>query len=74
MRFRGVTLGISDDGLGFDARSEFSGHLGLRSMHERASSLGETLESKTAPEKGPKSVRAYRFDAPTHDLNSTTIR
>jgi signal transduction histidine kinase len=47
-----VTLEISDDGLGFDARSEFPGHLDLRSMHERASSLGGTLEAKTAPEKG----------------------
>jgi signal transduction histidine kinase len=47
-----VTLEISDDGLGFDARGDFPGHLGLRSMRERASSLGGTLEVTSAPGKG----------------------
>ena len=47
-----ITLDISDDGVGFDARSEFPGHLGLRSMRERALRLGGTLQVKTAPGRG----------------------
>ena len=49
---RWVTLEISDDGVGFDAKGEFPGHLGLRSMQERASRLGGTLKVETAPDKG----------------------
>lgn len=48
----GVTLEISDDGTGFDAEGAFPDHLGLRSMRERASRLGGTLEVKTAPDRG----------------------
>jgi signal transduction histidine kinase len=48
----GLILEISDDGLGFDARGEFPGHLGLRSMRERASRLGGTLEVQAAPDEG----------------------
>jgi PAS domain S-box-containing protein len=49
-----ITLDISDDGAGFDAQKEFPGHLGLRSMHERASRLGGTLRVHTAPGKGTR--------------------
>lgn len=49
---RWVTLEISDDGVGFDAKGEFPGHLGLRAMHERASRLDGTLKVETAPDKG----------------------
>ena len=42
--FERVTLEISDDGMGFDAKGQFPGHLGLRSMRERASHLGGTLK------------------------------
>jgi PAS domain S-box-containing protein len=52
-----VTLEVSDDGTGFDAKADFPGHFGLRSMHERASRLGGTLKLETAPDKGT-SVRA----------------
>jgi PAS domain S-box-containing protein len=48
----GLTLDITDDGVGFDAKGEFPGHLGLRSMRERASRLGGTLEIASAPEEG----------------------
>src|ERR687893_2689698 len=34
-----ITLELSDDGVGFDMRDDFPGHLGLRSMRERASRL-----------------------------------
>ena len=46
------TLGISDDGLGFDARNDFPGHLGLKSMRERATRLGGTLEVTSEPGHG----------------------
>jgi signal transduction histidine kinase len=48
----GFTLGISDDGLGFDARNDFPGHLGLKSMRERAARLGGTLEVTSEPGSG----------------------
>jgi PAS domain S-box-containing protein len=49
-----VTLEISDDGVGFDANGEFPGHLGLRSMRERATRLGGTLKMESAPGKGTR--------------------
>ena len=49
-----ITLDISDDGAGFDAQNEFPGHLGLRSMRERASRLGGTLRVHTASGKGTR--------------------
>ncbi len=49
-----VTLEVFDDGVGFDGQSDFPGHLGLRSMRERASRLGGTLEVETAPGKGTR--------------------
>ena len=52
--FDRVTLEISDDGIGFDAKGEFPGHLGLRSMRERASRLGGMLKVETAPDKGTR--------------------
>ncbi|QIN82082.1 PAS domain S-box protein [Rubrobacter tropicus] len=48
---------VEDDGLGFDAGSDFPGHLGLRSMRERAVRLGGTLEVLSAPGSGT-TVRA----------------
>lgn len=35
-----VTLEVADDGTGFDASGSFPGHLGLKSMSERAEHLG----------------------------------
>ena len=49
-----ITLEISDDGIGFDMQDDFPGHLGLRSMRERASRLGGTLEVETAPGEGTR--------------------
>ena len=39
-----LELAVNDDGLGFDNNSEHPGHLGLRTMQERASAVGGTLE------------------------------
>ena len=47
-----LTLKVSDDGVGFDARGDFPGHLGLRSMRERAARLGGTLTVETSPGAG----------------------
>jgi signal transduction histidine kinase len=52
-----TTVEIRDDGLGFDAGADFPGHLGLRSMRERAARLGGTLEVSSAPGTGT-TVRA----------------
>jgi PAS domain S-box-containing protein len=48
----GITLEISDDGAGFDPEGDFSGHLGLKSMRERAARLGGTLRVESAPGEG----------------------
>lgn len=52
-----IALDVADDGAGFDARGDFPGHLGLRSMRERAARLGGTLEIQSTPGKGTR-VRA----------------
>ena len=52
-----TSLEISDDGVGFDAKGEFPGHLGLRSMSERAERLGGALEVEAAPGSGTR-IRA----------------
>ena len=49
-----ITLEVSDDGVGFDARGDFPGHLGLRSMRERASRLGGALEVDSSSGKGTR--------------------
>jgi signal transduction histidine kinase len=53
-----VTLDVSDDGIGFDSKKDFPGHLGLHSMRERAERLGGTLTVESAPGKGTN-VRAW---------------
>jgi signal transduction histidine kinase len=47
-----VILEIRDDGVGFDPLGSFPGHLGLRSMQERVSSLGGMLQIESAPGQG----------------------
>jgi signal transduction histidine kinase len=51
---RQVTLEIQDDGVGFDAQGSFPGHLGLRSMRERAERLGGEFELESAPGEGTR--------------------
>jgi len=45
-------LQIADDGVGFDPGCSFLGHLGLRSMHERATGVGGSLEIVSARGRG----------------------
>jgi PAS domain S-box-containing protein len=65
-----INLEISDDGVGFEAGGEFPGHLGLRSMRERAERLGGTLEVETAPGSGTTiraRIPAQRMELLTSD-------
>jgi signal transduction histidine kinase len=49
-----VSLTVQDDGVGFDPAGDFPGHLGLKSMRERAERLGGTLELESSPGKGTR--------------------
>jgi signal transduction histidine kinase len=49
-----LVLRVGDDGRGFDASQSFPGHLGLRSMRERAAAVGGTLEVESAPGRGAR--------------------
>jgi len=49
-----LVLQVSDDGIGFDPTASFPGHLGLRSMRERAARVGGTLEIESAPGRGTR--------------------
>ncbi|HKF15777.1 MAG TPA: PAS domain S-box protein [Candidatus Dormibacteraeota bacterium] len=53
-RRRAVLLEIADDGVGFDTGGLFPGHLGLRSMHERALAVGGLLEVTSSRGKGTR--------------------
>lgn len=43
-----ISLEIRDDGRGFDSAGSFPGHFGLKTMRERVSQLGGTLEMESA--------------------------
>jgi PAS domain S-box-containing protein len=47
-----VEIAVRDNGRGFAVDEEFPGHLGLRSMRERAASLGGELRIQSAPGAG----------------------
>jgi PAS domain S-box-containing protein len=47
-----ILLEIRDDGIGFESDGTTPGHLGLRSMHERAARVGGTLLVQSAPSQG----------------------
>jgi PAS domain S-box-containing protein len=57
-----IVLEITDDGVGFDPQAEYSGHMGLRSMRERAAQTGGTLE--IVSEAGQGAVVRVRLPAP----------
>ena len=59
----GLSLEVSDDGVGFDTGGEFPGHLGLRSMRERALRLGGTFRVESSAGGGPGSALESRCDA-----------
>lgn len=51
---KALVLTIGDDGQGFDPSGSFPGHLGLRSMHERAEAVGGCLTVQSAPGHGTR--------------------
>jgi signal transduction histidine kinase len=51
---QGVVLEVSDNGVGFNPEGNFSGHLGLKSMRERAARLGGTLRVESVPGEGTR--------------------
>ena len=51
---RSVMLEVSDNGHGFDPHGEFPGHLGLRSMAERAEAVGAAYEIQSRAGAGTR--------------------
>lgn len=51
---RQVTLEIQDNGIGFDPQGSYPGHLGLRSMRERAERMGGNLVVESEPGNGTR--------------------
>jgi signal transduction histidine kinase len=52
----GTCLTVRDNGKGFDPTGDFPGHLGLRSMRERAQRLGGGFELDSVPGEGTRIV------------------
>jgi PAS domain S-box-containing protein len=51
-----LLLAVQDNGQGFDPAGEFAGHLGLKSMRERALQLGGAVTIHSAPGQGARVV------------------
>jgi signal transduction histidine kinase len=49
-----VDLEVKDNGRGFDPNGPYPGHLGLRSMRERAERVGAALTIESEPEAGTR--------------------
>lgn len=47
-----IIMTLADNGVGFDPSSDYPGHLGLKSMQERAARLNGVLRIESAPGKG----------------------
>ena len=64
-----LVLEIRDDGRGFEPTKQFPGHLGLRSIQERATRLGGTCSLESAPSQGTRlCVRI-----PTHEERESAV-
>lgn len=59
---------VRDDGRGFDSAKSFPGHLGLRSMRERAASVGGVVVISSAPGQGTEVT--IRVPRPRDSLNA----
>ena len=60
----GLSLEVCDNGSGFDPLASYPGHLGLRSMRERALSVGGSLDIVSAPDCGTQIRVRIPFAAP----------
>jgi signal transduction histidine kinase len=57
-----IMLEVRDNGKGFDTSTPFPGHLGLRSMQERATKMGGTFTIESIPGQGTYvSVRVFWY-------------
>jgi PAS domain S-box-containing protein len=54
----GLSLEVSDNGGGFDPQAAYPGHLGLRSMRERVTSVGGSLDISSPPDRCTQ-IRAH---------------
>jgi signal transduction histidine kinase len=54
-----LTLEVADNGAGFDPTADFPGHLGLRSMSERAENAGGRLKIKSEPGSGTRIIATF---------------
>jgi PAS domain S-box-containing protein len=71
-----VDLEIADDGVGFDPKGSFPGHLGLRSMQERAIGAGGSLEVVSGRGRGTRvvvRVSSARQSPPRKERTSQSI-
>jgi|WetSurMetagenome_2_1015567.scaffolds.fasta_scaffold42847_2 PAS domain S-box-containing protein len=59
-----LCLEVCDNGIGFDPLAAYPGHLGLRSMRERAQSVDGMLEIVSAPGRGTQIRARIPFVAP----------
>jgi signal transduction histidine kinase len=48
----GIRVTVQDDGRGFDPAAAYAGHLGLRTMRDRATAIGATLDIDSAAGTG----------------------
>jgi signal transduction histidine kinase len=55
----GLELEVADNGRGFDPAGEYPGHLGLRSMTERAENLGGRLRITSRPGGGTRVIANF---------------
>jgi signal transduction histidine kinase len=55
----GLELQVADNGTGFDTGGDFPGHLGLRSMRERAEKSGGRLEITSQPDVGTRVIATF---------------
>ena len=61
-----LQLDVEDNGRGFDPTQPYAGHLGLRSMRERAAKLGGEISLDSAPGDGAR----IRVSIPLNGSNS----
>ncbi len=59
----GLNLEVWDDGVGFDPEAAYPGHLGLRSMRERAARCGGNLTIHSAPGQGTRVCAHFPLSA-----------
>lgn len=66
-----VNLEVKDDGTGFNADGRYPGHLGLRTMHERATRLGGSLEIVSSKGDGTTVYARIPYEVINHNHPNT---